>query len=508
MSATSDTSASSANGSSVVVVSNSTELKKLLGSSGKAPESPEDATSEPVVTEHVLETSAGDRLEYTATAGRVRIELKDKPDAELYIVSYVAKGSDGKPDVDRPVTFAFNGGPGSASLWLHMGFMGPVRVVGDVDSPPGVPARPVDNPHTLLTTTDLVFIDPVSTGYSKASSGDGSEYHGVKGDIESVAEVVRRWVSEHGRWGSPKYLAGESYGTTRGVGVAHRLQQKYGMHFNGLVLISLVLKWDTLLFTEGNWMPYAMLIPTAAATAHYHGRVEADDVWALHERAEAFVYERFVPALMRGDRLTDEERASVATELAELLGLSVDYIERADLRVTLARFCRELLRDQEKTVGRLDTRFTGREQDAAGENLQHDPALGWLMGAFTAAMQHHLRHTLGVTEKAPYEVLNMDVWPWRFDETENQFLDFTGRLRELMQDNPHLRVFVASGLYDLATPWMAAEYTLSQLQVGAERRAGIESHCYPAGHMMYIHEPSAEALRADLDAFYAASSGS
>jgi carboxypeptidase C (cathepsin A) len=489
---------------SVVVLSDADELKKLLGTS--APPEKDAEETGPVVTHHVLEhpDAPGGRLSYTATAGRVKIAVKDKPDAELYIVSYVAT-TDGAADVDRPVTFAFNGGPGSASLWLHLGFMGPVRVVGDVDSPPSVPARPSDNPHTLLTTTDLVFIDPVSTGFSKASSGDGSEFHGVKGDIESVAELVRRWVSENGRWGSPKYLAGESYGTTRGVGVAHRLQEKYGLYLNGLVLISLVLKFDTLLFNESHWLPYAMIVPTAAATAHYHGRVDAEDVWALHRRAERFVYETFVPALMLGDRLSEQERADVARELAGLLGLSPAYVESADLRVGLGRFCRELLRDQAQTVGRLDSRFVGREKDAAGEGLEHDPTLGWMLGAYTAAMQHHLHHTLGVTETDPYEVLNRDVWPWRFDDTENHFLDFTGKLREAMQSNPHLKVFVASGLYDLATPWMAAEYTLSQLQVGAECRQAIQSHCYPAGHMMYIHEDSATQLRADLEAFYTAS---
>ncbi|MCB9674000.1 MAG: peptidase S10 [Alphaproteobacteria bacterium] len=463
---------------------------------GKAPEAKPDERF--VTTQHTLDVE-GHRLEYTATAGRYRVQLDEKPPVDLFFVAYVAKGG----DATRPVTFAFNGGPGSASVWLHMGFFGPKRVVGDVDAPPRTPAVGTDNPLTLLTTTDLVFIDPASTGYSRPAEGKGREYHGVKADIESVAELIRRWVTTHGRWASPKYLAGESYGTTRAVGLARHLQERTGMSLDGLVLISIALKFDTLLFQEGSWLPYVMLLPAAAATAHYHGRVEADSVWALHDEVERFAFERYAPALLRGDRLAESEKQAIAAELARYLGLSVDYVLRCDLRVELMRFCRELLRDQRRTVGRLDARFTGRERDAAGEKLENDPSLSALMGPYTSALHHHLFSELEYDDaKYRYEILNRDVWPWTFDDCENAILDMGGALRDAMNHDLGLRVFVASGLYDLATPWAAAEYTLAQLQLEPERRAAITSRCYPAGHMIYIHEPSAMQLRADIEAFY------
>ncbi|MEZ4318488.1 MAG: peptidase S10 [Myxococcota bacterium] len=479
---------------SVVVVSTAAELSKLIPGAATPDAKHEDRA---VTTEHVLELD-GVRLEYTATAGTFRVKLDEKPPVDLFYVAYVAKGA----DRTRPVTFAFNGGPGSASVWLHMGFLGPKRVVGDVGSMPAYPAIAEPNPHTLLTTSDVVFIDPTSTGFSRPAEGKGSEYHGVKADIESVGEFIRRWVSEHGRWASPKYLAGESYGTTRAAGLAEHLQEK-GMSFNGLVLVSLALKFDTLLFQEGNWLPYVMLLPTAAAIAHYHEQIVADSVWTLYEEAERFAIDTYAPALMRGDRLSASERDAIAEGVARFLGLSKEYVLRSDLKVDLRRFCRELLREERATVGRLDGRFRGREKDAAGEGLENDPSLSALMGAYTSALHDHLHHELGYTDhEHRYEILNRDVWPWRFDDCENAYLDLTKALREALNHNPSLRVFAASGLYDLATPWSAAEYTLAQLQVEPERRAAITSRCYPAGHMMYIHEESARALRADLEAFY------
>lgn len=478
----------------VVVVSEASELGKLLGREGQPEEKHEDRRT---TTEHTL--MLGDRtLHYEATAGTTRIELEDKPPVDLFHVAYVLK--DGGPD--RPVTFAFNGGPGSSSVWLHVGFLGPNRVRVDVDRPAQVPAHLEPNPHTLLAHSDLVFIDPTSTGHSRPTKGKGRDYHGVKADIESVGELIRRWLSENDRWGSPKYLAGESYGTIRAAGLARHLQERWGVHLNGLVLISIALKLGTLLFEDAeNWLASVMLLPAAAATAHYHGKLQADDVWALHERAVAFARERYTPALIQGDRLSVEARHDLANELATLLGVDAGFLLRCDNHLDLQRFCAELLRDERRTVGRLDSRFRGWPRDAATEKLTQDPALDATMGAFTTAMYLQLE-ALGYEENRSYRIFNEDVWPWTFDDAENKALDMGRPLRESMVANPSMKVFVASGLYDLATPWAAAEYTLSQLQLPARIRENITSRCYPAGHMMYLHEESAAGLAADLADFY------
>jgi carboxypeptidase C (cathepsin A) len=403
---------------------------------------------------------------------------------------------------ERPVTFAFNGGPGSSSVWLHMGLLGPNRVRVDVDRPADVPGSIEANPHTLLTTSDVVFIDPTSTGHSRPVEGKGSEYHGVKADIESVGELIRRWLADNGRFGSPRYLAGESYGTTRAVGVARHLQERWNLEFNGLVLISLALKLGTLLFDDANnWLASVMLLPAAAVTGHYHGKVEADDVWELHERADRFARERYAPALIAGARLSADERTTLSKELAALTGVSAEFYDRCDNHLDLGRFCTELRRSTRQTVGRLDSRFIGYTRDALSEALTVDPSLDAVRGVFTTGLYLQLQ-ALGYEESRSYDIMNRDVWPWTFDDCENKPLDLSGQLRETMVSNPALRVFVASGLYDLATPWAATEYTLAQLQLPAGFPEKVQSHCYPAGHMMYLHEASATQLRSDLESFY------
>lgn len=480
--------------SPVVVVSNAKDLAKLVGAPTPKPEKHEDKR---VTTHHTLALE-GRELAYTATAGTTRIQLDDKPSVDLFHVAYVV--DDGGPD--RPVTFAFNGGPGSSSVWLHVGILGPNRVRVDVDSPPVLPGQLEANPHTLLAHSDLVFIDPTSTGHSRPVDSKGRGYHGVEADIESVGELIRRWLSENRRWGSPKYLAGESYGTIRAVGLAHHLQQKWGLYFNGLVLISVALKLGTLLFDDAdNWLASVMFLPAAAVTAHRHGKVEADDVWELHARAETFARERYMPALVQGDRLPEADKRALSEELAALTGVSADFLYRCDNHLDLARYCAELLRDERKVVGRLDSRFTGYPRDGAYEKLPYDPSFSVVSGVFTNGLYLQLA-ALDYEEARSYRIFNHDVWPWTFDDCENKPLDMTRRLREALVENPAMRVFVASGLYDLATPWSAAEYTLSQLQLPPDRREAITSRCYPAGHMMYLHEPSATALAADLGAFY------
>lgn len=480
----------------VVVVSTGEEIRKALG----APEPAKPEAGEKVaVTEHTLDID-GVPIAYTATAGTLPVGLEDpeKPKGRLFYVAYVKKDAD---PATRPLTFCFNGGPGSSSVWLHMGCLGPRRVRLDVDNvpAPGTPAE--DNPRSVLDVTDLVFVDPMSTGFSRPERGKGEEYHGVEPDVESVGEFVRKWVTRHGRWASPKYVAGESYGTTRAAALARHLQERHGMFLRGLVLVSVALKFQTLLFDESNDLPFVLYVPAYAATAAYHGRVEGDP--ELLQRAWAWATDTYLPALFRGDDLPIPDRERIAEQLAAFLGVSVDFVLRCDNRVDLGRFCRELLRDERRSVGRLDSRFTGAVPDAQGERLETDPSLSALLGAYTSAFHHDLKHRLKYDDDEVYEIMNLKAnAAWKFDRT-NRYLDVTGDLRTAMVDNAHLRVFVASGLYDLATPFSATDYTLAHLRLDPARREAVTHEKYPAGHMMYVHEPSMTQLRADLVRFYA-----
>lgn len=478
----------------VVIVSTGDEIRKALG----PPPSPQDAApaERTSTTEHTLRIGA-ETVAYQATAGTLTVGLEDpeKPKGRLFYVAYTRKDA---AAATRPVTFCFNGGPGSSSVWLHMGCLGPRRVRLDVDQvpPPGTPAE--DNDRSVLDLTDLVFVDPMSTGFSRPERGKGEDYHGVAPDVESVGEFVRKWVTRHGRWASPKYVAGESYGTTRAAALARHLQDRHGMHLHGLVLVSVALKFQTLLFDEGNDLPFVLYVPAYAATARYHGRIDGD-LDAVIERATTWAFDRYMPALLRGDRLPAGEREAIAQELAAFLGVSTEFVRRCNDRVDLGRFCRELLRDQRMAVGRLDSRFRARVHDAQGERLESDPSMSALMGTYTAAFHHDLKHRLAWDDDEVYEILNLKAnQAWKFDRT-NRYLDVTADLRAAMTDNPHLRLFVASGLFDLATPFSATDYTLAHL--GVEDRVVVHEK-YPAGHMMYVHEPSMDRLKADLTRFY------
>ena len=483
----------------VVVVSTGDQLRKLLGPPASSSES--DAEPKLVTTEHEV-TIAGQRVPYAATCGtlEVRVDDPEKPTERVFYTAYVR--SDVEDLGERPVTFCFNGGPGSSSVWLHMGCFGPRRVRVDAGARPKPPALAEDHARSILDVTDLVFVDPVGTGFSRPDSGDGEAYFGVDGDVESVGEFVRRYVTVNGRWASPKYVAGESYGTTRAAGLASYLQDRYGLFLNGLILLSTALQFQCLAFDAGNDLPYALYLPGYAATAAYHGLVQPDDLSAFLAEAERFAIERYLPALARGSRLAEDERQAVAQELARFTGLSATYIRNCNLRIHLMRFCRELLRDTRRTVGRLDSRFTGEEFDAAGESITRDPSMAALTAAYGSAFLHDLRTRLKYDDDDVYELLNYKThkkWKW---SANNEYLDVTGKLRQAMLDNPHLRVFVASGLYDLATPAFATDYTLAHMFLETEAPTVIRHVVYPAGHMMYIHEPSMDALRGDLLAFF------
>jgi carboxypeptidase C (cathepsin A) len=469
---------------------------------------PDDPQDDLVTTSHTVR--AGDEeLAYTATAGRVvlrhEVLSEGKFDghlakAEVFLTSYTL---DGAEPGSRPVTFAFNGGPGSSSVWLHLGLLGPRRVLsGDAGSRTPPPYGLTDNAETLLAHSDLVFIDPVSTGYSRTlKGGKPADYHGFTSDLESVGEIIRLWTSRNERWMSPKFLAGESYGTLRAAGLAEHLQNRYGMYLNGIILISSVLDFATIDFVEGNDLPYSLFLPTYAAIAHYHGLHGDRPLADVLREAEEFAERDYPWALARGARLTGEARQSIADKLASLTGLSADYVDSVNLRIEHVRFFTELLRSRRRTVGRLDARFLGWDSDYGRELFSEDPSFSAILGPYTAALNHYVRSELGYANDLPYEILTGNVHPWSYKEFENAAVTVANKLGAAMRANPHLRVHVASGYHDGATPYYAAEHVLAHLTIPDELRENIETKYYEAGHMMYVHEPSRLQQSADLAAF-------
>jgi carboxypeptidase C (cathepsin A) len=462
-------------------------------------------------TQHTLTTAAGE-LRYTATAGRVvlREQVHEdgkfkglEPKAEMFITAYTLDGAD---PATRPVTFAFNGGPGSSSVWLHLGLLGPRRVLmGDAGALSPPPYGLGDNAETLLAHSDLVFIDPVSTGYSRVvSGGKSAEYHGFQRDLESVGELIRLWTSRNDRWLSPKYLAGESYGTVRASALAAHLQRRYGFFCNGIMLISSVIDMTTIRFHERNDLPYSLFLPTYAAMAHYHGLHGDRPLPDVLAEAVALAEGPYLLGLARGSRLAAGDRDGLARQVAAVTGLSEDYVRRVNLRVEHMRFFRELLRSRGQVIGRLDGRFTGYEPDDGGERPSHDPSNVAIHGPYAAALNHYVRAELGYESDLPYELLTDQVQPWSYAEFEGRQVTVTSMLGEAMRHNPHLRVYVGCGYYDGATPYFGAEYAFAHLEIPDEQRSSISFEYYEAGHMMYVHEPSRLRQSATLAEFVAA----
>ncbi len=447
----------------------------------------------------------GKLVRYTATAGNYLLKQEDgTPKANLFFVAYT---KDGESDPGkRPVLFSFNGGPGSSSIWLHLGLFGPRRVPMTDEGwalPP--PYRLVDNEHSLLDRTDLVFIDPVTTGFSRAVPGeDDKQFHGVQEDMEAVGELIRLWVTRNQRWASPKLLAGESYGTTRAAALVQHLQERHGMYFNGVILISSILNFQTARFDVGNDLPYVLFLPTYAATAWYHQQLAPElqrDLPATLEEVRKFAAGDYTLALMQGKDLPAAERREIASRLARYTGLSEEYVEQTNLRIGIFRFTKELLRDERRTAGRLDSRFTGIDLDAAGERYEFDPSMEAIRGPYGGTLNDYVRRELGYESDLPYEILTDRVRPWSYGDYENRYLNVAETLRLAMTQNPDLEVFVANGYYDLATPFFATEYTFSHLGLDPSLEDHVTLRYYEAGHMMYIHKSSLEKLRGDLVEF-------
>ena len=483
------------------------EKEKKASEEGAAEEknspTPEDNLS---VTHHSV-TINGEEIRYTATTGT--LVLKEEIDKEgekaKAAVFFIAYTRDDINDMSkRPITFSFNGGPGSSSVWLHLGVLGPRCVEPDEDGElPHPPYQLKNNECSILDKTDLVFIDPVSTGFSRAVPGEeAKQFHGFKKDIESVGDFILLYLGRYKRWGSPKFLIGESYGTTRAGGLSGYLQERHGTYLNGIMLVSVVLNFQTIRFAPGNDLPYILYLPTYAATALYHDKLETAAQFELFvDEVREFAMGEYTTALMQGSALSDDQRANITQQLAKYTGLTAEYIEQTDLRINIMRFCKELLRDEGRTVGRFDSRYKGIDRDTAGEMFEYDPSSAVVQGAYTAMLNYYVRDELEFASDLPYEILSRRVHPWDYGEHQNEYVNVADTLRKAMTTNPALKVFVANGYYDLATPFLASEYTFSHLGLDKSLRDNITMAYYQAGHMMYIDQGELQKMKRDLDAY-------
>ncbi|ABQ70118.1 peptidase S10, serine carboxypeptidase [Rhizorhabdus wittichii RW1] len=477
------------------------EKKKDDAAAATAPVPPPNVS----VTKH-KGSFGGQSIAYTATTGETYLTDKDdKPVAAIFATSYVKDGGDPKT---RPITFLYNGGPGSGSLWLHMGAFGPKRVVLPDARDDGAPPYPViDNPESLLDVTDLVFIDPVGTGFSHTLGGkDPKDYWGVSADAKSIAEFIRIWLNENGRWASPKYIGGESYGTTRSIALINELEGSYNdVAVNGIILISTILDFGAAAEAQGNEMPYILNLPSMATTAWYHHKIANPPatVAEVAAQARAFAIGPYAAALLKGNQLGAEERASVRAELARLTGLSEAFVDNANLRVSPGRFYKELLRDRGQVIGRLDTRYTGVDYDKAGEEPDNDPSFYGIDAAYTSAINSYVRGDLKLKTDRHYVTIGgVNSWDWKLADQRGRdgevYVNVAPYLGKALRENSGLRVFVGQGWYDFATPFFGAEYSLNRPGFDPSR---ISFHYYDAGHMMYVRPDDLRKLSADVRAF-------
>jgi carboxypeptidase C (cathepsin A) len=502
-----------------------------------AKENEEEKDQPPSVTEHTL-TVGGKTIRYRATAGYMvmrdwsekkkkdgdeektrgpsgspspsKEKDKDKEEAKqkakVFYVAYTRTDIGNDPS-KRPITFSFNGGPGSASVWLHMGALGPRRTeLTERGEAPLAPYHLVDNEATWLDATDLVFIDPVSTGYSRSAPGeDPKQFHGFKEDLASVGDFIRLYTSRNTRWASPKFIIGESYGTTRAAGLSDYLQERYGFYVNGIILVSSVLDFSSIRFAPGNDRPYPLFLPTYTAAAWYHKKLPPDlqnkPLTDVLRESENFASNQYILALNRGDQIDENQRKELASNLAKLTGLPAETIAQWNFRIPARRFFFDLLKDKNRSIGRYDARFTGIRYEPGTEEIDFDPSYEAVLGPYSATLNDYVRRELKFESDLPYEMI-ADVRPWNFaDVAQNQYLDVAEDLRKAMSRNPYLKLWVCCGYYDLATPYYAAENVVHGMELDSTIRDNVRITFYESGHMVYINHSSLLQFRKDAEAF-------
>lgn len=456
-------------------------------------------------------TIDGQEVAYQVETGKlVQADDAGKEKAEVFFIAYTRPSENGSP---RPLSFAFNGGPGSSSVWLHLGMLGPKRIVLPDDATPlRPPYQLTDNPMSLLDVTDLVFIDPVSTGFSRpVENEEKSQFHGYQEDVQSVAQFIHDWTSHYKRWSSPKFLIGESYGGIRAAGLAGHLQSRYNYELNGIVVISGAINFQTLRFGDNNDLPYICFLPTYAATAWYHGQLDEEmqamPLEKVVQRAERFSLGEYATVLLQGSQASKRSVDRVVQEMIHLTGLDETFIRRCNLRPTMSGFGKELLRDEGKTIGRFDSRYVGIDRDQTGSRTEYDPSGSAIFGPFTATMNHYLRDSLNYEQPRVYEILTGNVQPWNYDSFTGRYVDASESLRSAMTSNPYLKLYVACGYYDLATPHFAMQYTINHLGLDSSLMPNVTVSNFEGGHMMYIYEPAMKELRDQLVKWYADADG-
>ncbi len=480
-----------------------TPIPKVSVQIGEPQEDKKLKLDEPTVTTRQTIRINGQNLNYKVTTGYLPIrEAKTgETDAKIFYMAYTLEGANKK----RPLMFSFNGGPGSSSVWLHLGALGPKRVkMLDNGFMPPPPYELVDNEATWLTETDLVFIDPIGTGFSRAlDEKTAAKFFSLQGDIQSIGEFIRLYLSRNERWSSPLFLVGESYGTTRAAGLSGYLIDR-GIAFNGIALISSVLNFQSIRFADSNDLPLSLIFPSYTATAWYHKKLPADlqskPLEQVLRESENFVMNEYTPSLLKIDRLSASEKQNLLDKFSRYSGLSKTFIDQNDFRVELSEFMKELLRDQRKVTGRLDSRFTGINKDAAGDNPEFDPSMSAIRSPYTATFNDYVRRELNFKTDLEYYILGGGIGRWNWNQ-DNGYAETSSRLRSALQQNPYMKVFVASGYYDMATPYFATEYTLSNMNLAPELRKNISIKYYEAGHMIYIEKVSLGKLKLDITAF-------